>query len=50
MKQGFKRLTFEKKGVLKNIDLWDFKEPNDEIYINLNYDEDVIMYLINKFI
>ena len=51
VKQGFKRLTFEKKGVLNTlIDLWDFKEPNDEIYINLNYDEDVIMYLINKFI
>ena len=46
----FKRLLFERKGTLNAIvDFLDFKQPEDEIAINLYHDEDVVLHLLNKF-
>ena len=50
VKQGFRRLTFEKKGALNVLVDFLTKDTTNETAINLEHDEDVIMHLINKLI
>ena len=50
IKRCFRRLHFKKKGLAGIVDSLLAVDEKDEIAINLTYDEDVILYLINKLI
>ena len=50
IKRSFRKLHFKKKGLAGVVDSLLAVDEKDEIAINLIYDEDVILYLINKLI
>ena len=50
VKRSFRKLHFKKTGVAGVVDWLISDHEKDEIAINLTYDEDVILYLINKLI
>ena len=50
IKRSFRKLHFKRTGVAGVVDWLISDHEKDEIAINLTYDEDVILYLINKLI